>query len=61
MDIVADAGSIRGWIVTAEDHKLLSLSCEDFLDEREQVVWVADWLVSQKSRLVSSARIEISQ
>ena len=46
MDVVPDTSSIRGWVIVAKNAELFPFSGYDFLNEREKVVGVYVWLVS---------------
>lgn len=61
MDVVPNTGPIGSRIVPSKHHQLLSFPSDDLLDEWEQVVGVADWLIAQQPRFMAATRVKISE
>ncbi len=61
VNVVPDAGSVRGGIVVSENAKFLALAGNHFLDKGEQVVGVDIRLVTDKPGLVRTTRVKIAQ
>jgi hypothetical protein len=61
MNVVSDACTIFSGIVTTKNTQLCSFSHYNFLDKREEVVWMHERLISKQIALMCPTWIEISQ
>lgn len=61
MNEIANASSIRGGMIPAENGQRLSLLNYDLLDDGEEVVGSSQWLVTQQMRLVRATGVEKSK
>lgn len=61
VDVVADGGAVAGGVVVAENEELVTVTCGNLAEEREQVVWNALGVLAHDTSGVSAAGVEIAQ